>query len=98
MGMLSAKDDADLMNPASWTKSPQPVFKSSPENKVWGPGHNSFTVDEAGRDMLVYHGRDYETIKGDPLFDPNRHTRVQPFTYRADGSPDFGVPLANGRL
>ena len=98
MGMLTARDDADIMDPAAWAKSPQPVFKTSVENKVFGPGHNSFTVDANGRDLLVYHGRDYEKITGDPLFDPNRHTRVQPFAYRADGAPDFGVPLANGRL
>jgi GH43 family beta-xylosidase len=98
MGMLSVADDADIMDPAAWTKSPNPVFQSSPRNKVWGPGHNSFTVDEHGRDMLVYHGRDYEKITGDPLFDPNRHTRVQPFTYAADGTPRFGEPVANGPL
>jgi GH43 family beta-xylosidase len=98
MGMLTARDDADLMNPASWTKSPVPVFQSSPENNVWGPGHNSFTVDERGRDMLVYHARDYRNIEGDPLFDPNRHTRVQPIRYRPDGTPDFGVPVRNGAL
>jgi GH43 family beta-xylosidase len=98
MGMLSVRDDADIMDPAAWTKSPVPVFQSSPKNRVWGPGHNSFTVDEKGRDMLVYHGRDYETITGDPLFDPNRHTRVQPFGYTADGVPHFGEPVANGRL
>lgn len=98
MGMLTARDDADLMDPAVWIKSPEPVFRSSPENSVWGPGHNSFTVDERGRDMLVYHARDYQEIKGDSLFDPNRHTRAQPFRYRADGTPDFGVPVANGPL
>jgi len=98
MGMLTARDDADIMDPAAWTKSPQPVFKSSPAHKVFGPGHNSFTVDERGRDILVYHARDYEAIKGDPLFDPNRHTRVQTFTYKADGTPDFGEPVANGPL
>jgi GH43 family beta-xylosidase len=98
MGMLTARDDADLMDPAVWTKSPEPVFRSSPENNVWGPGHNSFTLDERGRDMLVYHARDYKEIKGDPLFDPNRHTRAQHFRYRADGTPDFGVPVANGTL
>lgn len=98
MGLLSAKDDADLMDPAVWTKAQQPVFQSNPQHKIFGPGHNSFTVDENGHDMLVYHARDYEAIKGDPLFDPNRHTRVQPFAFHADGSPDFGVPLANGRL
>lgn len=98
MGMLTAREDADLMDPASWTKSPVPVFQSSPENNIWGPGHNSFTVDERGRDMLVYHARDYRDIKGDPLFDPNRHTRVQPIRYRPDGTPDFGVPVQNGPL
>lgn len=98
MGMLTARDDADLMDPASWTKSPVPVFQSSPENNIWGPGHNSFTVDEHGRDMLVYHARDYREIKGDPLFDPNRHTRVQPIHYRPDGTPNFGVPVRNGPI
>jgi GH43 family beta-xylosidase len=98
LGMLSCRDDADIMDPANWTKSPVPVFKTSRENKVFGPGHNSFTVDENGRDVLVYHGRDYEKIAGDPLFDPNRHTRMQYFRYRADGTPDFGAPVANGPL
>jgi len=98
LGMLTVRDDVDIMDPAKWAKSPVPVFKSSPKHKVWGPGHNSFTVDEKGRDMLVYHGRDYEKIKGDPLFDPNRHTRVQPFGYTAEGVPDFKEPVANGPL
>jgi GH43 family beta-xylosidase len=98
MGMLTARDDADLLDPAAWTKSPEPVFRSSPENEVWGPGHNSFTVDERGRDVLVYHARDYKDIKGDPLFDANRHTRIQHFRYRGDGTPDFGVPVRNGPL
>jgi GH43 family beta-xylosidase len=96
MGMLTAREDADLMDPASWSKSPIPVFQSSSTNKVWGPGHNSFTIDERGRDVLVYHARDYREINGDPLFDPNRHTRVQYFRYRPDGTPDFGEPVGNG--
>ena len=98
MGMLTARDDADIMDSAAWVKSPTPVFASSPEHRVFGPGHNSFTVDERGRDMLVYHARDYEAITGDPLLDPNRHTRVQPIRYRRDGTPDFGIPVANGAL
>ncbi len=98
MGMLTARDDADLMDPASWTKSPVPVFKTSRVNHIFGPGHNSFTVDENGRDMLVYHARDYEKIEGDPLFDPNRHTRVQPIRYDAAGVPIFDPPVANGPL
>jgi hypothetical protein len=46
----------------------------------------------------VYHGRDYEKIVGDPLFDANRHTRIQRLYFRADGTPDFGVPVGNGAL
>lgn len=98
MGLLTCDANADLMNAANWSKSPVPVFQTSVANKVFGPGHNSFTVDERGRDVLVYHGRDYAQIKGDPLFDPNRHTRMQYFRYRADGTPDFGEPVANGPL
>ncbi|MGK6354359.1 family 43 glycosylhydrolase [Sphingomonas sp. DT-207] len=98
MGMLTAQADADIMDPKSWAKSPMPVFASSEENKVYGPGHNSFVVDEDGRDLLVYHGRDYREIKGDPLFDPNRHTRVQPISYTAGGVPDFGRPVKNGSV
>ena len=48
--------------------------------------------------MLVYHARDYAAIKGDPLFDPNRHTRVQPIRYTGDGVPIFNPPVANGPL
>lgn len=96
LGMLTASEDADILNPASWTKSPVPVFESSSLTSVYGPGHNSFTIDEYGRDVLVYHGRDYEKIEGDPLFDPNRHTRVQRIYYRDDGTPDFGIPVGNG--
>jgi len=86
------------MNPEVWTKSQQPVFVSSAATSVYGPGHNSFTVDEQGHDLLVYHGRDYEKIDGDPLFDPNRHTRIQRLYFRPDGTPDFGIPVGNGAL
>ncbi|KQN80845.1 alpha-N-arabinofuranosidase [Sphingomonas sp. Leaf67] len=98
LGMLTARDDADIMDPAAWTKSPQPVLKTDAARKIFGPGHNSFTVDERGRDMLVFHARDYEKITGDPLFDPNRHTRVQPVRYDAAGVPQFEPPAANGLL
>jgi GH43 family beta-xylosidase len=98
VGLLTAPADADIMDPKSWAKSPVPVFATSEATGVYGPGHNSFVVDEHGRDLIVYHGRDYREIEGDPLYDPNRHTRVQPIRYRADGTPDFGVPVRNGPL
>lgn len=98
LGLLSIDADANLMDARAWTKSPEPVFVTNRETSVYGPGHNSFTVDEQGRDILVYHGRDYEAIQGDPLFNPDRHTRIQRLYTDAQGNPDFGVPVGNGPL
>ncbi|MEU9910995.1 family 43 glycosylhydrolase [Streptomyces sp. NPDC051001] len=97
LGMLTASATADLTNPASWTKSPTPVFQTSAATSQYGPGHNSFTVSEDGKsDILVYHDRSYKDITGDPLNDPNRRTRVQKVYWKSDGTPDFGIPVADG--
>jgi GH43 family beta-xylosidase len=96
MGLLTADEDSDLLDAASWTKHPEPVFQTSEENGQYGPGHNSFTVDEHGGDVLIYHARNYKEITGDPLYDPNRHTRAQRLRWNADGMPDFGVPVRDG--
>ncbi|MCX4742303.1 family 43 glycosylhydrolase [Streptomyces antibioticus] len=97
LGMLTASATADLTSPASWTKSASPVFRSSEATSQYGPGHNSFTVSEDGTsDILVYHDRGYREISGDPLNDPNRRTRVQKVYWKADGTPDFGIPVADG--
>ena len=94
MGLLSADEDSDLLNPKSWTKSPEPIFQTNEENSQYGPGHNSFTVSEDGsQDILIYHARNYREIVGDPLWDPNRHTRAQVFTWNEDGTPNFGTPV-----
>ena len=97
MGLLTADARADLLKHSSWTKTPEPVFGTSVETGRYGPGHNSFTVAEDGRtDVLVYHARDYRDITGDPLYDPNRHTRVQRLYWHPDGTPLFGVPVGAG--
>ena len=93
LGLLTADENADPLNPSSWIKSSQPVLVTSEENHIFGPGHNSFTTSPDGKtDLLVYHARSYRDIQGDPLHDPNRHARVQPINWRADGTPDFGTP------
>ena len=98
LGMLSASGSANLLDPAAWTKSRVPVLASSAANGQYGPGHNSFTTTPDGKtDILVYHARNYREIEGDPLHDPNRHTRAQAIRWRADGTPDFGVPVADAR-
>ncbi|MCW9706344.1 glycoside hydrolase family 43 protein [Fodinibius salsisoli] len=94
VGLLTADVDADLLDPKSWTKAEEPVFKSSPENGIYGPGHNSFTTTPDGStDLFIYHARSYKEIDGNPLNDPNRHTRVQVLRWAEDGTPIFGKPL-----
>lgn len=93
LGLLYADEDADLLNPASWTKVPYPVMFTNEKTSEYGPGHNSFTVAEDGKtDLVVYHSRSYRDIAGDPLYNPDRHTRVQKLYYNADGKPNFGIP------
>ena len=88
MGMLSADADSDLLDPRSWKKERYPVLSSNAEVGVYGPGHNSFTTDEDGNDILVYHARTETEIVGDPLYNPNRHTMLMKFGWR-DGRPVF---------
>jgi GH43 family beta-xylosidase len=97
IGLLTANAGADLLDRAAWTKTADPVFGTDEHTGRYGPGHNSFTVAEDGvTDVLVYHARDYRDITGDPLYDPNRHTRVQRLYWHPDGTPLFGVPVGAG--
>lgn len=93
MGLLTTDENSNLLDAASWVKTPVPVFTTSIQNQQFGPGHNSFTVTEDGKhDLLVFHARNYTGIEGDPLYDPNRHTRVQLIHWNEDGTPNFGIP------
>jgi GH43 family beta-xylosidase len=98
MGMLTAAADSDVLNPDSWSKSPDPVFQTNSITGQYGPGHSSFTVSPEGDDILIYHARNYKDIKGDPLYDPNRHTRAQRIYWNSDGTPNFGIPVPDGPL
>jgi GH43 family beta-xylosidase len=93
MGLLWADEDADLLDPASWTKSKEPVFRTCYDHGIYGPGHNSFTYAEDNDTvMLVYHARTCFEIVGDPLWNPNRHTFVKPLRWDEQGMPVFGKP------
>ncbi|WP_244307349.1 glycoside hydrolase family 43 protein [Flavobacterium fluviatile] len=70
MGMMEADENADLLNRNSWKKSRNPVLKTDASKGIYGPGHNSFTVDENGEPILIYHARDYEKAVGDPKVVP----------------------------
>ncbi len=95
LGMLTAASGSDLLDPAAWKKSPVPVFQQSPENQVYGPGHNSFFKSfsesaDGKQDWILYHANS-EPHQG---CGGHRAPRAQPFNWNADGTPNFGVPAA----
>lgn len=89
IGMLTADENSDLLDPASWVKERYPVLASNPGKSVYGPGHNSFTTTEDGRTVMIYHARPYEKIEGNPLYDPNRHARILEVQWDDNQRPRF---------
>jgi GH43 family beta-xylosidase len=93
LGMLTANANANLLDSASWIKSSQPVFKESLNNKVYATGHNCFFVSPNGKqNWIIYHAN---SNPGDGC-GGKRSPRTQKFTWNADGSPNFGEPVAAG--
>jgi|GEM_PF-576498 len=93
LGMLTASVNADLLNASSWKKTDHPVFKQSPENHVYATGHNSFFKSPDGKeDYILYHANS-EPGQG---CGRDRSPRAQKFTWNADGTPNFGIPIAAG--
>ncbi len=89
VGLLMLKEGGDPLDPEAWIKSPVPVMVTEEKNGLYGPGHNSFTVDEEGRDLIVFHARPYPGFQGDALSDPNRHCFLRVIEYTEDGIPVF---------
>lgn len=90
VGLLWIDENTDLLEASNWNKSPGPVFYSNDDVKRYGPGHNSFTKSEDGKeDVMIYHARDYKEITGYELSDPNRATRARIIKWTPDGFPDF---------
>ena len=93
LGMLTASADADLLDPASWSKSSTPVFWELPEGGVYGPGHNGFFKSADGKeDWIIYHANS----RAGQGCGSQRSPRAQPIRWKDDGSPDFGRPVAVG--
>lgn len=93
MGMLSIDEKADMLDPAQWTKRRYPVLKTDESKEIYGPGHNSFTTDEEGNPILVFHARTDKEIIGDPLYTPTRHAMLMPVKWGEQGEPVFSYDM-----
>lgn len=89
MGMMSIDEDSDMLDPRCWKKERYPVLKTDESKGIYGPGHNSFTKDENGNDIMVYHARTEAKIVGDPLYNPNRHAHLMQIKWDENGRPIF---------
>ncbi len=90
LGLLTLKKDGDPMNASDWVKSPSPVFETVTGNNAFAPGHNGFFISKDGKEnWIIYHAN---TIAGQGCGE-KRNTRMQKFTWNADGTPNFGKPL-----
>lgn len=93
LGLLTADDKSNLLNPSSWRKTPNPVFSEAPEAHAYGTGHNGFFMSPDGKqNWLIYHANP-EPHEGCGRF---RSPRAQPFNFGPDGAPVFGRPVAEG--
>lgn len=93
LGMLTATAGSNLLDPAAWRKSPQPVFQGGYESGAFGVGHNSFFRSPDGsEDWLIYHATG-SPLQGCAFGANTRSTRAQRLTFNLDGSPNFSAPV-----
>jgi GH43 family beta-xylosidase len=91
LGLLTLKAGGDPLVASDWSKSPNPVFSKKPANNAYAPGHNGFFTSKDGKEnWIIYHAN---TSAGQGCGDV-RNPRIQPFTWNADGTPNFGEPVS----
>jgi GH43 family beta-xylosidase len=93
LGMLTFTGKDDLLNPASWIKNPYPVFRQKPDSRAYAPGHNSFFSSPDGVENWILYHANSDAGQGCGRY---RSPRAQKFTWKDDGTPDFGEPLSAG--
>ena len=79
----------DILDESNWRKHPDCIFKKT--DKVFGPGHCSFTVaedDKSKDDYIVYHAN-IEPNKGWQ----GRCVFIQKFNWNEEDEPVFGEPV-----
>ncbi len=95
VGLLCADKEADLLDPASWTKGNYPLLTSRSALGEYGPGHNSYVIDDDGIVWNAYHAR--------PGIDGPRSSGLRRVHFDIDGYPvldltedkDLNTELAN---
>jgi GH43 family beta-xylosidase len=64
VGAIEARSGADLLDPTAWAKASAPVLGTGSNFNQWGPGHNTFSRDEDGLELVVFHAHPAITRRG----------------------------------
>lgn len=92
LGLLTADEEADLLDRRVWTKAKTPVLTYYSVQGEYGPGHNSFFTDAQGNLMIAYHAEEtmesrlrcdgirrvHFDIHGEPVFDMSAERDLAP--------------------
>lgn len=78
VGAIEARTGADLLDPTAWTKASAPLLSTGSDFNRWGPGHNTFSRDEDGIELVVFHAHPTITTRG-------RCTALRRIHWAADG-------------
>jgi GH43 family beta-xylosidase len=92
LGLLTF-EGGDPLDRGRWKKSAEPVFSASVTNNIFGPGRGTFGMAADGSAWLLYAAKSTDAPNAD-----NREIRAQPFTWNADGTPNFGAPKKDGPI
>lgn len=80
VGLATAASGADLLDPAAWDVRGNAIWSyEGVFSNNWGPGHNSYTYDDDGNLINVFHAK--ATQNG------TRDSGVRMVYFREDGSP-----------
>lgn len=89
IGLLHAQPGSNPLDPAVWTKTPQPVIAKTPDQNVFAPGHNGFFTSADGRETwIVYHANPGPDMK----CTAKRSPRIQRVRWSSLGMPIFDRP------
>lgn len=83
VGILTADQDSNLLDPASWTKGNYPLLTSRSVPGEYGPGHNSYVMDDDGLIWNAYHAR--------PAIDGPRSSGIRRVHFDVDGYPRLNL-------
>lgn len=89
LGLLSLTGK-NVLDPAAWKKSNGCVFARNDAASVYAPGHGGFVKSADGtEDWHLYHAIEVQGASWG-----GRSIRAQEFTWKADGTPNFGRPAS----